>query len=97
MAKQKKGNRRNPKLSYCLEFYHEMRETWLDLFGYLFCYEKSKDFLQYALEMGYNDISGLLKVYDSVFTNFREESLKYDKIEEADNFTFRRYPYPIAI
>jgi hypothetical protein len=90
------GQPEKSKAQLLLEFYHEMQETWLDMFGYLFFYEKGKDFLNLALEMGYTSIVDVLKAYDYIFHRFMVESLEYDKIEEVDNPAFKRFAYCTA-
>lgn len=90
------GQPEKSKEQLLLEFYNEMQETWLDMLGYVFFYEKGKDFLNFALELGCSTITDLLKAYDSIFHKFMEESLEYDVIEEADNPIFKQFPYRIA-
>ena len=90
------GQPEKSKSQLLLEFYNEMQETWLDMFGYLFFYEKGKSFLNFALELGYTGISDVLKFYDSIFHKFMIESLEHDKIEEVDNLSFSKFPYRTA-
>lgn len=91
------GQPEKSKSQIMLEFYNEMQETWLDMFGNLFLYEKGKDFLNFALELGYTSIVDLLKLYDTIFHKFMVESLEHDKIEEVDNLAFCKFSYRKAV
>lgn len=91
------GQPEKSKSQLLLEFYNEMQETWLDMFGYLLLYEKGKKLLNFALELGYTSIVEMLKFYDFIFHKFMVESLEHDKIEEIDNLTFSKSLYRSAI
>ena len=90
------GQPEKSKLQLMLNFYNEMQETWLDMFGNLFLYERGKDFLKLSLGLGYTNITDLIKFYDSIFHKFMVESLEHDKIEEIDNRDFSMFPYSDA-
>lgn len=91
------GQPEKSKSQLLLEFYNEMQETWLDMFGYLFLYEKGKDLIQFALGLGFTNLTDMLDLYDSIFHIFMVESLEYDKIVEVDNWNDKNNAYRSVI
>ncbi len=76
-----------------IEFYSEMEDNWLDIFCSVVFANKAKHLLQYAIKLGYKDISQLLDVYDSVLKQFMNRHWLENEIEEMDksNYAIRGY------
>ncbi len=79
-----------------LEFYNEMQDFCLDILCMLVFQRQAKSFLYFAMQQGFDRISDLLVVYDDLIQRFLEEQWFEDKIQEADNIDFPRFPYRIA-
>ncbi len=67
-----------------IEFYSEMEENWLDIMCSVVFTNNAKQLLQYALSLGYKDITHLLDNYESVLRQFMCRHWYEDKIEEMD-------------
>ena len=67
-----------------IEFYTEMEDNWLDIFCSVVFINNAKRLLEYALSLGYKDVSRLLNDYDSVLRQFMNRHWYEDNIEEMD-------------
>ncbi|NLO41212.1 MAG: hypothetical protein GX115_17310 [Ruminiclostridium sp.] len=61
-----------------------MEENWLDIMCSVVFTNNAKQLLQYALSLGYKDITHLLDNYESVLRQFMCRHWYEDKIEEMD-------------
>ncbi len=50
----------------------------------------AKDFVYYAIEIGYTNLFDLMKNIDKLLQTFFERKIWIDKITEADNKEFRK-------
>lgn len=80
-----------------IEFFSEMQDNWLDILCGILFQQKTKLLLEYAVQLGYNDIKSLANDLDKVLAGFFEKHWYEDKIEEVDINDYCKYLYREAI
>lgn len=82
---RKEQNSNKPMGQIVLEFYQELFDMWLNAFVEIMFVRYAKDFVDYAIELGYTDLFDLRKNIDKLLRAFFEREVWIDKITEADN------------
>jgi len=87
---RKERNNNKPMGQLVLEFYQELFEMWLNAFVEIMFVRYAKDFVDYAIELGYTNLLDLRKNIDKLLRTFFEREAWIDKITEADNKEFKK-------
>ena len=87
---QKEQNNNKPMGQIVLEFYQELFDMWLNAFVEIMFMRYAKDFVDYAIELGYSNLFDLRKNIDKLIQEFFEREVWLDKITEADNKELRK-------
>ena len=82
---KKEQNSNKPIGQILLEFYQELCGIWLKTFVQIMFIRYAKDFIDYAIELGYSELFDLRKNIDKLLHNFFEQEVWIDKITERDN------------
>ena len=73
-----------PILQILTEFYEELFDEWLSSYIEKILTSSIKKFVEYAIKMGYTDLSELHKEIDKVLYNFFDKEFYPDKIVDVD-------------
>ena len=73
-----------PILQILTEFYEELFDEWLSSYIEKILTSSIKRFVEYAIKMGYTDLSELHKEIDKVLYNFFDKEFYPDKIVDVD-------------
>ncbi len=85
---RKEQSNNKPMGQLVLEFYQELFDMWLSTFVEMMFVRYAKDFVDYAIELGYTNLFDLQKNIDKLLQAFFEREVWIDKINEADNNKF---------
>ena len=87
---RKEMSNNEPMGQVVLKFYQELFDMWLSAFVEMMFVRYAKDFVDYAIELGYTDLFDLRKNIDKLLRAFFEQEVWIDKITEADNKQLRK-------
>ena len=87
---RKEENSYKPMGRIVAQFYQELFDMWLNKFVEIMFIQYAKDFVDYAIELGYSNLYDLRKNIDKLLQEFFEREVFLDKITEADNHSLRK-------
>ncbi len=87
---QKEQNSYKPMGQIVAEFYQELFDLWLNKFVEIMFMNYAKDFIDYAIELGYSNLYDLRGNIDKLLQSFFERDVWLNKITESDNHSFRK-------
>jgi len=87
---RKVQNENKPMGQIVLEFYQELFDMWLTALVEIMFKRYVKDFLEYALELGYSSLMDLRKDIDTLLEDFFDREVCLEKITESDKHEFRK-------
>ena len=88
---RKEKNNNEPMGQITLKFYQELFDMWLSTFVEIMFIRYVKDFVDYAIEIGYTNLLDFRKNIGLLLQNFFQREVWIDKITEADNKQLRKY------
>ena len=87
---RKEMNNSEPMGQIIIKFYQELFDMWLSTFVEIMFVRYVKNFVDYAIKLGYTDLFDLQKNIDKLLQAFFEREVWTDKITEADNKPLRK-------
>ncbi len=87
---RKEMSNNEPMGQIILKFYQELFDMWLSAFVEIMFVRYAKDFVDYAIELGYTNLLDLRQNIEKLLRAFFEQRDLIDKITEVDNKEFRK-------
>ena len=87
---RKEQNSYKPMGQIVAQFYQELFDMWLTKFVEIMFIQYAKDFVDYAIGLGYSNLYDLRKNINKLLQEFFEREVFLDKITESDNHGFSK-------
>jgi len=87
---RKEQNSFRPMGQIVAEFYQDLFEMWLSMYAEIMFMNQLKDFVDYAIDLGYSNLLDLRNNIDNLLKEFFDSDVCLDKITESDKHGLRK-------